>query len=286
MSSTHIDEQLLTSYSILSVTAAAAAGIEAHLMTCQACRAKLGAAALEADGDSYGRERMWDGIVERVDQPRLSITERLLRAVGVRAETARLLTTTPALRAAWLAAVVFVAAFAVAAAGMQDDDPWTLLVVAPLLPLAGVATAFGPRLDPTYEIGMAAPFSGLRLTLLRTVGVLATTVPALLVATVATPGAGWAALGWLLPALALVSLTLALSSWISPERAGMTVGVGWVVALIVLMHRDSTGDFLANSMMFTPSGQLVMGALTCGAMTVVAARRHCFDSLILKGAPT
>ena len=66
----------------------------------------------------------------------------------------------------------------------------------------------------------------------------------------------------------------------------MTVGVGWVVALIVLMHRDSTGDFLANSMMFTPSGQLVMGALTCGAMTVVAARRHCFDSLILKGAPT
>ena len=32
-----------------------------------------------------------------------------------------------------------------------DDGPWLVLVIAPLLPVAGVATGYGPALDPTYE---------------------------------------------------------------------------------------------------------------------------------------
>ena len=46
------------------------------------------------------------------------------------------------------------------------------LVVAPLGPLAGVAVAFAGGLDPTREIGLAAPYSGLRLLLIRTAAVL------------------------------------------------------------------------------------------------------------------
>ena len=47
----------------------------------------------------------------------------------------------------------------------------SFLALAPLLPLAGVAAAFGAALDPTYEIGLAAPLSAVRLLLLRTVAV-------------------------------------------------------------------------------------------------------------------
>ncbi len=286
MTSAHIDEHLLIGYCRLSVNASTAAAIEAHLMTCADCRVGLGAVAATAGGGSDELELMWGEILHRVDRPRRSITERLLGTVGVGESTARLLATTPALRVAWLAAVALVAAFAVAADGFDGERPWLLLVVAPLLPLVGVVTAYGPALDPTYEVSVAAPLSGLRLTLIRTIGVLATTVPVLLVATIVTPGTGWAPLGWLLPGLALVSVTLALSSWISPERAGCAVGVAWVVALVVLIHRNAAGDFVDKSMIFAPSGQVVTAVVAVAGATVVAARKHRFDLMIVTGAPT
>jgi hypothetical protein len=279
----HIDEELLIGYCELSVTAATAAAIEAHLMICAICRLELGAAAAVTGEGRDGPEQMWDGILERVDRPRRSITERLLGAVGVRAETAKLLATTPALRLAWLAAVGLVAAFAVAAASHEGGDPWPLLVLAPLLPLAGVATAYGPALDPTYEIGVAAPMSAMRLTLLRTLAVLATTMPVLLIATLAAPGAGWSPLGWLLPALALVSVTLALSTWVSPEGAGIIVGAAWLIAIVVLIHRDAAGDFFARSMIFAPSGQAVTALLAVAGAAIVVARRQCFDMATVNG---
>lgn len=286
MTSAHIDEHLLIGYCELSVTAATAAAIEAHLMTCADCRVGLGAAAAVAPGSSGEPEQMWDEILQRVDRPRLSLPERLLATIGVRESTARLLATTPALRLAWLVAVAMVATFAVAADVLDGDRPWLLLVVAPLLPLFGVATAFGPALDPTYEIGVAAPLSGLRLTLIRTIGVLATTMPVLLVASIAAPGTGWTSLGWLLPALALVSVTLALSSWIPPERAACAVGFAWLVALVVLIHRNAAGDFISTSMIFAPSGQLVTAVVAVAGATVVAARKHRFDLMIVTGAAT
>ena len=286
MTSAHIDEHLLIGYCELSVTAATAAAIETHLMTCAECRGDLGAVAATAAKGSDELEVMWGEILQCVDRPRLSISERLLGAIGVRESTARLLATTPALRLAWLVAVALVAAFAVAADGLGGDRPWLLLVVAPLLPLVGVATAFGPALDPTYEIGVAAPLSGFTLTLLRTIGVLATTMPVLIVASIAAPGTGWASLGWLLPALALVSVTLALSSWMSPERAACAVGITWLVALVVLIHRNAAGDFISTSMIFAPSGQLVTAVVAVAGATVVVARKHRFDLMIVTGAPT
>ena len=182
MNLTHIDEQLLIGYCELSVTASTAAAIEAHLMSCASCRAELANVAISAQDGLVNQQSVWDGVLERVDRPTRSITERLLGAMRVRPNTAKLLATTPALRLAWLVAVVLVAAFAVAAARIEADGPWLLLVIAPLLPVAGVATAYGPALDPTHEIGVAAPMSGLRLTLLRTLAVIATTMPLLAVA--------------------------------------------------------------------------------------------------------
>ena len=62
------------------------------------------------------------------------------------------------------------------------------LVVAPLIPVAGVAAAFGPGLDPTWEITVAAPGGGFRLLLLRAAAVFATTFAMASVASLALPG--------------------------------------------------------------------------------------------------
>lgn len=283
MNVTHIDEQLLIGYCELSVTAATAAAVEAHLMSCASCRAKLADLSTSVQAGLVNQQSVWDGVLERVDRPKRSITERLLGVMRVRPDTAKLLATTPALRLAWLAAVVFVAAFAVAAARVEGDGPWLLLVLAPLLPVAGVATAFGPALDPTYEIGVAAPFSGLRLTLLRTLAVIATTLPLLAVAALVAPDGGWVVFGWVLPSFALVAITLALSTAISPERAGVVAGVGWFVALVVLIDRDRVGDFVDRSLIFSSSGQTTVSVVAVIGVAIVATRKTCFDVMTVSG---
>ena len=283
MNVTHVDQQLLIGYCELSVTAATASAIEAHLMSCASCRAELANVAASDHGGLLRQQSVWDGGLERVDRPTRSITARLLGATGVRPGTAKLLATTPALRLAWLAAVVFVAAFAVAAARMEGDGPWLLLVIAPLLPVAGVATAYGPALDPTYEIGLAAPLSGLRLTMLRTLAVIATTLPLLAAAALVAPGGGWTAFGWVLPSFALVAITLALSTVTSPERAGAIAGLGWLGALVVLIHHDEGSSFVERSWIFSSSGQAAVTVVAAIGMAIVAYRKTSFDLMIVSG---
>lgn len=278
MTATHIDEGLLIGYRDMEVTAATAAAVEAHLMSCGPCRRELATVAI-GDGSMPTQSAMWDAILERVDRPSRSVMERLLAALGIREDVAKLLATTPALRAAWFAAVVLVAALALTAASIEGGDLWPLLVVAPLLPVAGVATAYGPALDPTYEVALAAPMSTFRLTMLRTLAVIATTLPLLLLATVLGPGDGLAPFGWVLPAGALVSVTLALSTWMSPERAGLVAVVGWLVAVIVLLERDTVGDFLTRSLIFHSSGQTGAAVLMVAGAAVVSARLRSFDQL-------
>ena len=283
MNLTHLDEQLLIGYCELSMTAATAAAVEAHLMSCAGCRARLAEVAALADSEPLNQESVWDAVLARVDRPTCSITERLLGLMRVRPDTAKLLATTPALRLAWLAAVAFVAAFAVAAARLDEDGPWLLLVIAPLLPVAGVATAYGPALDPTYEIGVAAPLSGLRLTLTRTLAVIASTLPLLAVAALVAPGGGWIVFGWVLPSFASVAITLALSTAISPERAGVVVGIGWLVAVLALVDRGRTGEFVERSLVFSSSGQAAVAVVAVIGVAIVVTRRTCFDVMTVSG---
>lgn len=278
MTATHIDDDLMIGYRDMEVTPATAAAIEAHLMSCGPCRAELATVAL-GDGSLQTQSAMWSAILEQVDRPSRSVMERLLGALGIREDIAKLLATTPALRAAWFAAVMMVAALALTAASFEGGDPWPLLVVAPLLPVVGVATAYGPALDPTHEMVLAAPISTFRLTMLRTLAVIATTLPLLLIATVLGPGAGLAAFGWVLPAGALVSVTLALSTWMAPERAGVVAAVGWLLALLVLLKHESVGDFLARSLIFHSAGQSGAALLMMAGVAVVSTRSRSFDQL-------
>ena len=166
----HADGEVLGAYSDGRLDAAGRWSVEAHLTSCAACRLQAGALV-----DPVRLRRLRAALIEAVDVPRAGVVERLVR-LGVPDHTARVLAATPALRGSWLLAVAATLAFAVLAAWVRrgaDANLW-FLCIAPLLPLAGIAVAYGPGVDPTYEIGLAAPLGSFRLLLLRAATVLGT----------------------------------------------------------------------------------------------------------------
>ena len=82
-------------------------------------------------------------------------------------DTARLLAATPSLSASWLGSVAAAAFLAALAADSSPRALFAFLTVAPMLPVAGVAAAYGRDADPAHEIAVASPYSMLRLLLLR-----------------------------------------------------------------------------------------------------------------------
>ncbi|MFB4278165.1 hypothetical protein ACBJ59_22935 [Nonomuraea sp. MTCD27] len=133
--------------------------------------------------------------------------ERLLSRAGVPGHLARLLVATPALSRAWVVAVVVVLACAVAVGQAARDVGASyllaFLVAAPVLPLAGIAPAYGRHVDPVHETQAATPMAGPRLLLLRAGAVLATAVVLTAAASPWLPGPPGRGAGWLLPSLAL-----------------------------------------------------------------------------------
>ena len=97
----------------------------------------------------------------------------MLGRVGFDEAAARLVAATPALRAAWLAAVALVVGVVVVACQAADSDG-LFLAIAPLLPLAGVAAVFAPGTEPAGEIGSATPLMGFGLVVRRAELVLVT----------------------------------------------------------------------------------------------------------------
>jgi hypothetical protein len=220
----HLDPEAIRRYARGAVPPEMAASAEAHLMKCAVCRGVISSYV-----DARRAEAIWDEVVDRVDAPRRSRPERMLVRLGVGEATARLVAATPTLRGPWLLAVAAVLALAVWAAQADERFLWMFLVVAPLGPLAGVAVAFAGGLDPTREIGLAAPYSGLRLLLIRTAAVLAVTVPIVATVGLALPGPKGLAAAWLLPTAGLTCATLALTARMTPVVAVGVVATAWVV---------------------------------------------------------
>jgi hypothetical protein len=273
----HVDTALVERYAAGALEEGAAWSVEEHVTGCAACRALV--PRLE-----HGEQRpapddrldaVWSSIDAELRRRRRSTVERTLLRLGVQEHDARLLAATSSLTGSWLLGVVvtLVAATTVAALG-PGDSPWGLvgfLVVAPLVPLAGVAVSFGPRVDPTYALGVTAPLSSARLLLLRTVAVLATTVPLAGLATLVLSPAGLLAFAWLVPSLALAAAALALSTWPLVDSAALlgVVWVTWVVGATV----TTSGSLTA----FGPGGQLLWSVVLAAAATVLFAARERFD---------
>src|SRR3954452_1856174 len=142
MTTWHLDADHIASYRDGQVGSAFAASIETHLVACETCRELV---ATTADGDRL--DRVWADIVDAVDAPAPTASERILRALRVRPDTARLLAATPSLRLSWLTAVAVVLAMASASAHTGRYGLPLFLALAPVLPVARVAASVGRRVD-------------------------------------------------------------------------------------------------------------------------------------------
>lgn len=263
----HAPPELLAAYARGEADHPSASSLEAHVIGCAACQAAL---AGLAEGERL--ERSWVEIRTALDAPRRGPLEALLARLGVSDHRARLLAATPSLGASWMLAVALSLGLAALAAQQGARALLVFLVLAALLPLVGVAAAYGPGIDPTYEVGVVAPMSGFHLVLVRAAAVLATTATLAGLAALTLPQVGWTAAAWLVPSLCLTVLSLALATCVAPLVAAGTVAFGWTA--IVLATSWAADDRLVA---FGPKGQIALLILAAAAALVVARRRDSFD---------
>ena len=144
-----------------------------------------------------------------------------------------------------------------------------------MLPLAGVATAYGRGVDPTYEIGASAPMRGLRLLMIRSLAVFVTTSVLAVAASFALPRVDLNTAAWMLPALSLATVCLALSTWLSPLRSAVIVAVAWMAVAIVSLA-VATGPLRVQTIAAFREGEQVWlaAAALLGVLVLVVRRNH------------
>ena len=190
---------------------------------------------------------------------------RLLRSPG----QARALVTTPSLLLPWLIASAAVLA-AGAAATLGTRQPWVGLL-APVVAAAGIAYAYGPGIDPAWELSRSLAVSDRLVLLVRALAVFALDAALGLAASAASGAAVGITFGWLVPMTALCALALAVATVSRSANAGVAACVaGW--ALIVLSEQASTGRFdaaVSNSALLLP---YLAVTVICVAVALYATR--------------
>jgi hypothetical protein len=175
--------------------------------------------------------RRHPGRIERV-------TGRLLRSPGL----ARALVTTPSLVVGWVIATV-----AVLAAGMVATlTTGTAFVplLAPAVAGAGIAYAYGPGIDPAWELVESMAVSDRMVLLVRALAVFGLNALLGLAASAASGTAAVVTFGWLVPMVAVSALALAAATLSSSANVGVAAGLAvWMV--VVLGGRATTGSLVA-----------------------------------------
>ncbi len=261
----HADAGLLAAYVKGTLDAIAGASVEQHLTHCASCRA-----AIRPLVDPRPLERSWSGIRAAVESPPVPLPIRLAQRCGLPEPTAVLLAAAASLRTAWVVGAFVALAFAAAAAVLSEGAALApFLLVAPLVPVIGVAAAYGPQQDPLETLVVTAPHGRTRLILTRTLAVLVSVLPLTVLLGLLLPGPGWLAVAWLGPALTLLPVLLALSSFVGPRVGAAAVAIGWS-ALVVFSLRGLPATWPVEA-----DQQLVyLGlALAAGGVLLARARR-------------
>jgi hypothetical protein len=188
------------------------------------------------------------------------IAGRLLRSPGL----ARALVTTPSLLLPWLIASVVVLA-AGAAATIGTGKPMVALL-APAVAAAGIAYAYGPGIDPAWELSRSLAVSDRMVLLVRALAVFGLDAGLGLAASAASARAVGITFGWLVPMTALCCLTLAVATVARSANTGVGAGLaGWT--LVILGGQASNGRFTAA----ISDSALVLPYLAFAAVCVVIA---------------
>ena len=187
-------------------------------------------------------DRVWVGVAAEVWRRRPGPVERraarLLRSPGL----ARALVTTPSLLLGWVVASAVVLLAGVLAT-LGTGTPYVALL-APAVAAAGIAYAYGPGIDPAWELSCSLPVSDLMVLLVRALAVFGLNAAFGLAASAASGVATAVTLGWLLPMTAVCALALATATLARSANVGVAAGVaGWVI--MILAGQVATGRISA-----------------------------------------
>jgi len=213
--------------------------------------------------------RVWIGVAAQVWQRQPGRLERtavrLLRSPGL----ARALVTTPSLLLGWvIASAVVLGAGAVATVG--TGTPYVALF-APAVAAAGIAYAYGPGIDPAWELSQSMAVSDRMVLLARALAVFALNAVLGLAASAASGAAAAVTFGWLVPMTAVCALSLAAATVARSANVGVAAGLaGW--AITVLGSRVAGGSLtaaVASASLILP---YLLAAVVCSAIAWYATR--------------
>jgi hypothetical protein len=187
--------------------------------------------------------RVWTGIAAQVWRRHPGRVERmaarLLRSPGL----ARALVTTPSLLLPWLISTVVV--FGVGALVSLGQGQPLVWLVAPAVAAVGVAFAYGPGVDPAWELSSSCAVPERMVLLTRVVAVFALNAVLGLVASAASGAVAALTFGWLLPMTAVGALALAAAVAARSATVGAGAGVAaWVIT--VLAGQAASGHLTAS----------------------------------------
>lgn len=229
---------------------------------------QAGGAASAAGGD-VDLDRAWLGLAAELWRRRPGRLERaagwLLRSPGL----ARALLTTPSLLLPWLiASVVVLGAGAVATLGTGEP---LVALLAPAVAAAGIAYAYGPGIDPAWELSHSMAVSDRMVLLVRALAVFAVDAALGIAASAASGTAAAITFGWLVPMTAVSALALAAATLARSANVGVAAGLaGWIIT--VLSGQAADGQLTAA---FTSSALLLpylAFAACCGGIALYATR--------------
>ena len=214
-------------------------------------------------------DRVWVGVAAQVWRrhpgPVERAAARLLRSPGL----ARALVITPSLLLGWViaTAIVLIAGVGIT---LSTGTPWVGLI-APVLAAAGIAYAYGPGIDPAWELSQSMAVSHRMVLLVRALAVFSLNAVLGLAASAASGAAAAVTFGWLVPMTATCALALATAIVTRSPNVGVAAGAtGWAIA--VLAGQAAEGQFTAaitDSAFIVPYLAL---AVCCGAIVLLATR--------------
>jgi len=289
----HASPALLRAYADETCGPSDAWSLEAHLVSCPTCRAEL-ALALSPQDEQYLREQRASLLL---DLP----AQRDVVASG-RMRTWLHWVVRPAAMVCVVVMVLVATVVDVVVGGFHGGPPGTvglpgtgggtvamLWLLAPLMPVVGVAVATAGEADPAREAVLATPTAGLRLLLWRSAMIVAVAAVLTMLAggvlALAGMGGGWQ-VRWLLPAVAITSATLALGSVLSIERAAAVVSVAWLILTLgpsIVAHGvlDAWRYLLVAEVpaVLSSRGQVVWAFVLVLTVVLMVRRRSAFTQL-------
>jgi hypothetical protein len=214
-------------------------------------------------------DRVWIGVAAQVWRrqpgPAERTAGRLLRSPGL----ARALLTTPSLLLPWL--IASVAVLAVGAVATRGTGEPLVALLAPGVAGAGIAYAYGPGIDPAWELSRSMAVSDRMVLLVRAFAVFAVNAVLGLAASFASGPAAALTFGWLIPMTAVCALALAAATVVRSPNAGVAAGLaGWTITL--LSGQAATGQYtvVLSASALVPVYLAV--AAVCAAVVAYATR--------------